>query len=33
MYYHYFSNLLDLSSPMIYAKIQLQGILRSGEDF
>ena len=29
---NYFINLVDLSSPMICAKIQLQGILGSGEE-
>ena len=34
MYDNSFSNLVDLSSPMIPAKIQPQGILGSGgEDF
>ena len=28
----YFSNLVDLPSPMTYAKIQPQGILGSGEE-
>ena len=32
MYNNYFSNLVDLSSPMICAKIQPQGILGSGEE-
>ena len=32
MYDHYFSNLVDLLFPMIYAKIQTQGILSYGED-
>ena len=33
MYSHYFSNLVDLPSPVICAKTQPQGILSSEEDF
>ena len=32
MYGHYFSNFDRPPSPMIYAKIQPQGILGSGEE-
>ena len=32
MYDHYFSILVDCPSPMIYAKIQPQGILGSAEE-
>ena len=32
MYDHYFSNLADLLSPMIYANIQPQSILGSREE-
>ena len=32
IYNFYFSNLVDLQSPMTYAKIQLQNILGSGEE-
>ena len=33
MYDHYFSNFVDLPSPMMYANIQPQYILGFGEDF
>ena len=33
MYDHYFSNFVDLPSPMTYANIQPQDILGFGEDF
>ena len=32
MYDHYFAILVDLPFPMIYAKIQPQGILGFGEE-